>query len=171
VTSPDDDGGEREVRSRSEVRRAEAAREEALVRLARDLVAQTPRRLERLGLPEPVLDAIIDAQAIKQAAPLNRQVRTIRVALRDLEWWNIRSRLDALLVTGVVSDTVGRENEWVVRLVGEGNDALEELMRECPDADRGHLRTLVRNVIKANAGRRKKAEQQLARTLRTLLRE
>jgi hypothetical protein len=31
------------------------------------------------------------------------------------------------------------------------------------------LRTLVRNVLKANAGRRKKAELQLARTLRSLL--
>jgi ribosome-associated protein len=166
-TKGDDD--EREVRSRSDVRRAEAAREEALVRLARELVAQTERRLEQLELPDAVLDAVLDAQKIKSHAALNRQIRTVRGALRDAEWWNIRARLEQLLKTGVAGSGSGKENEWVVRLVGEGNDALDELLREHPGADRGHLHTLVRNVIKANAARRNKAEQALARALRSLL--
>jgi ribosome-associated protein len=169
VSPPEDD--ERETRSRSDARRAEAAREEALVRLAKDLVAQSARRLEQLELPDPVLDSVLDAQKIKSHAALNRQIRTVRGALRDVEWWIIRARLDQLLATGLTADAPGREMQWVVRLVGEGNEALDELLREHPGADRGHLRTLVRNVLKANAGRRKKAEQQLARTLRALLRE
>ncbi|HVJ16692.1 MAG TPA: ribosome biogenesis factor YjgA [Polyangiaceae bacterium] len=164
--SEDDD---RERRSRTDVRRAEAAREEALARLARDLVALNERRLEQLELPDPVLDSVLDGKKMKSPAALNRQVRTIRIALRDVEWWLIRARLDQLLATGVADDRSGREMEWVVRLVGGGNDALDELLREHPGADRGHLRTLIRNVIKANAGRRQKAEQQLARTLRALL--
>ena len=167
MTPPDDE--ERSVRSRSDARRAEAAREEALVRLAKDLVEQSERRLERLDLPDPVLDAVLDAHKIKSHAALNRQIRTVRGALRGAEWWTIRAKLDELLETGVASEGYGREMEWVVRLVGEGNEALDALLRDHPSADRGHLRTLIRNVIKANAGRRKKAEQQLARTLRTLL--
>lgn len=165
----DDEQGDR--RSRSDARRAEAAREEALVRLARDLVAQAPRRLQQLELPEAVLDSVLDAQKIKSHAALNRQIRTVRGELRGVEWWTIRARLDQLLVTGMLPEAAGREAEWVVRLVGEGNEALDELLRAYPGADRGHLRTLVRNVLKANAGRRKKAEQALARTLRALLGE
>ena len=168
-SAQDDERDEREQRSRSDARRAEAAREEALVRLARDLVAQNERRLEQLELPDPVLDAVLDAQKIKSHAALNRQIRTVRGALRGAEWWLIRARLDELLVTGVPAEGFGREMEWVVRLVGEGNEALDELLRAHPGADRGHLRTLIRNVVKAQAARRKKAEQQLARTLRALL--
>lgn len=171
MSLPEEDDDEPSTRSRSDDRRAQVVREEALVQLARDLVAQTARRLEQLELPEPVLDAVLDAQKIKSAPALNRQIRTVRAALRDVEWWTIRARLETLLVTGVAGEAGGRENEWVVRLVGEGNDALEELLREHPGADRGHLRTLVRNVLRADANRRKKAEQQLARTLRALLRE
>ena len=167
VSLPEDD--EPDLRSRGDARRAEAAREEALVRLARDLVAQNQRRLEKLELPDPVLDAVLDAQKIKSHAALNRQIRTVRGALRDAEWWIIRARLDQLLATGVAGEAFGREMEWVVRLVGEGDDALDELMRNHPGADRGHLRTLIRNVVNAKVARRKKAEQQLARTLRALL--
>jgi ribosome-associated protein len=144
-------------------------REEALARLARDLVAQSPKRLTQLQLPDAVLDTVLDAQKIKSPSALNRQLRTVRGALRDGEWWLVRGRLDQVLTSGSASQVPGREVEWVVRLVGEGNEALDEFLREHPQADRGHLRTLIRNVQKASAARRIKAEQQLTRTLRALL--
>ncbi len=45
-----------------------------------------------------------------------------------------------------------------MRLVGEGDLALTELMQLNPRADRGHLRTLVKNVHRANSNRKEKAE-------------
>ncbi len=166
----DADQGE-DVRSRTDARRARQVREEALVRLARDLVALSAARLQRLELDEALFDAVSDARAITSHSAKNRQVRAVRAALRDADWWTIRTRLDALVEHGVpFVEAGGRESEWVVRLVGEGNDALEELVREYPNVDRAHLRTLVRNVLKGDAQRRKKAELQLAQALRSVLR-
>jgi ribosome-associated protein len=165
-------GDEPDLRSRSDERRARLAREEALSRLAKDLVSLSDKQLHRLELEESLLDTVLDARAITSPAARNRQIRTVRGVLRAADWWTIRSRLDGSLEYGdpTPGGGSGRESEWVVRLLGEGQEALDELLREHPKGDRGHLRVLMRNVQRAAAARKKKAEQQLAGAIRSLLR-
>ena len=163
--------------SRSDGRRAERVKEEALARLASDLCRLSAKKLEQLALPEELVDAIGDARAITSAAARNRQLRLIRVLLRDQDWVELRNRLDTLLETGVVpgagapADPVSdRSLTWSLRLVGEGQQGIEAFVSEFPKADRTHLRQLVRAVHKAEGERRLKAERQLTQALRGFLR-
>ena len=161
--------------SRTEERSARKAREEALARLAKELVELGDRHLERLGASESVLDAIHAARLIRSSIARNRQLRVVRSALRDANWPVLRARLDSLLkhgtlpAPGVATLAEGVEREWVVRLLGGGSRELEALLAEHPDADRRHLRELVRNAQQGATHRRQRAEDKLAGALRSLL--
>ena len=167
VGAPEDE----DLRSRTEARRARKTREEALARLAGELVELTDRKLEQLELPDETLDAVREARAIKSHIARNRQLRVVRSALREADWPSIRVRLDSLLEHGTVpagSDT-GVERQWVVRLVGGGTHELEAFLAEHPHADRRHLRQLIRNAQADSPTRRKRAEDKLAGALRSLM--
>jgi len=58
----------------------------------------------------------------------------------------------------------------VVRLLSQGDAALNALLEEYPKADRVHFRQLIRNVEKAPPPRRGKAESKLTDAVRLLLR-
>lgn len=168
---PGDVAGEQEVRSRTEQRQARKTREDALARLARELVALRDRQLEQLELDEETLEAIQAARSIRSAIARNRQLRVVRSALRDADWAAIRVRLDSLLQHGTLPSTAqsGVEREWVVRLSGGGSHELEAFLAEHPEADRRHLRQLIRNAQASAPVRRKRAEDKLAAALRSLM--
>jgi ribosome-associated protein len=160
--------------SRSDARRAERVKEDALARLAADLCQLSNKKLEQLELSEQLSDAIGDARAISSAPAKNRQLRLIRTLLRERDWIELRGRVDRLLATGVVgpaADAVSdRSLTWTLRLVGEGQPGIDLFVSEFPRADRTHLRQLVRAVHKAEGERRLKAERQLSQALRGFLR-
>jgi ribosomal 50S subunit-associated protein YjgA (DUF615 family) len=58
----------------------------------------------------------------------------------------------------------------MLRLLGEGSVGLEAFLSEFPQADRTHLRQLVRNVARATHERRVKAEERLRLALQSFLR-
>lgn len=172
------DEPEEEIASRGDAKRATRAREDALERLARNLAELTPARLERLELPEEVLDEVLSLQAIKAGPARNRQLRLVRSALREVDWSRIQARHDALLKHGVIpaalaSDAPSAASEapaWVARLLGEGAAGIEALVARAPTADRTHLRTLVQQVHKASAERRQRAEERLTQAVKSALR-
>jgi len=164
--------------SRSDGRRAERVKEDAMARLAADLCSLSAKKLGQLGLAEELVDAIGDGRAIPASGARNRQLRQIRNLLRDQDWVQLRTKLDSLLETGVVpglgaapADPVSDLSlSWTLRLVGEGAAGIEVFVGEFPRADRTHLRQLVRAVHKAEGERRLKAERQLTAALRGFLR-
>jgi ribosome-associated protein len=175
TTSPD--AGDDVTTSRSDLKRARRAREDALSQLAAELSALDDKRLQRLELPESVLDAIHEVRRIESLRARARQLRVVRSALRDASWPAIRAQLDQLVVHGKVgpvsvaisppSDAQARE--WVVRLLGEGRKALDELMAAYPTADRKYLSQLSQAAASGSPERRKRAELKLVRALRSLL--
>jgi ribosomal 50S subunit-associated protein YjgA (DUF615 family) len=164
--------------SRSDARRAERVKEDALARLASDLCELSAKKLGQLGLPEELVDAVTDGRAIPASGAKNRQLRQVRVLLREHDWVKLRGQLDTLLETGVVpglgtapADPLSdRTLSWTLRLVGEGHAGLEAFLVEFPRADRTHLRQLVRAVQKAEGDRRLRAEKTLNDALRGFLR-
>jgi ribosome-associated protein len=164
--------------SRTDARRAEKVKEEALARLATDLCELSSKKLTQLGLADELIQDVSAARSMPSSGARNRQLRLIRVLLRDLDWVKLRTQLDALLETGVVpgseqapADEVSdRSLAWTLRLVGEGSAGIEAFLGEFPRADRTHLRQLVRAVNKAEGERRLRAEKQLTAALRGFLR-
>ncbi len=163
--------------SRSDARRAERVKEDALARLAVDLCGLSAKKLAQLELPEETVDVIADCRSIPVSGARNRQLRRVRVLLRDQDWVTLRNKLDTLLETGVVpgmgapADPVADASlTWTLRLVGEGQPGIDAFVAEFPRADRTHLRQLVRAVQKAEGERRLRAERQLTAALRGFLR-
>jgi len=164
--------------SRSDGRRAERVKEDAMARLAADLCELSSKKLGQLELPEELVDAVESGKAIGSAPAKTRQLRQIRNLLRDLDWVKLRTQLDTLLETGVVpglgaapADPVSDSSlAWTLRLVGEGQVGIEAFVSEFPRADRTHLRQLVRAVHKAEGERRLRAERTLTAALRGFLR-
>lgn len=169
---------EAELSSRTDARRANRELENALARLAKDLVGLRSRFVSKLELPEPVLDSVTDAQALESPKARERQLRLVRSALRDTDWSLIRAQVDAVTKHGSLpaslirssSSAESRAPEWVTRLLGEGTSGIEALVQAVPNADRTHLRNLVRQVRNATAERRKKAEERLTQAVESLLR-
>jgi ribosome-associated protein len=164
--------------SRSDARRAERVKEDALERLASDLCELSAKKLAQLELPEETVDAIADCRSIPVSGARNRQLRRVRVLLRDQDWVRLRTQLDVLLETGVVPGKGGAPADpvadasltWTLRLIGEGPPGIDVFVAEFPRADRTHLRQLVRAVHKAEGERRLRAERQLTTALRGFLR-
>jgi len=173
IPAPEPPEEEEDFTSRGDIRRAEKTKEQALSRLARDLASLREKQLDRLELPEDILDAVLAAKAIESPRARERQLRVVRGTLRDTQWAAIRARVEHLREHGTVGPTSAEssaaEHEWMVRLVGEGEKALDELVAARPDVDRKHIRQLVRTVARAGPERRKRAEAKLASTLKFLL--
>jgi ribosome-associated protein len=164
--------------SRSDARRAERVKEDALARLASDLCELSAKKLAQLELPEETVDAIADCRSIPVSGARNRQLRRVRILLREADWVKLRTQLDTLLQTGVVPGLGTAPADpvsdlclgWTLRLVGEGQSGVDAFLAEFPRADRTHLRQLVRAVHKAEGERRLRAERQLTAALRGFLR-
>jgi ribosome-associated protein len=168
---------DRDTRSRGDSKRSRAVVEEMLARLASELVELNEHRLVELALPEPVLVVVRDARPMKHGAALNRQLRLVRRELRDCDWFAVRARLQHLMLHGTAlavradADTGPTpEGQWTVRLLSEGDAGLDAFLEQEPNAERNHLRGLLRETRKAAPERRAKAERRLTAALAAILR-
>jgi ribosome-associated protein len=154
--------------SRAELRRRTKQDERVLQTLARDLVQASHKMLERLALPEAVAEAVQDARRIHSPQAKQRALRRVRQWLRDEDWRALRMRIDAAC-KGDPCGVAARARRWCSTLVVEGDPALDALMTSYPFADRQQMRALVRNVRRAPADRRGRAERALAAAVAELL--
>jgi ribosome-associated protein len=170
---------DRELESRTDRRRQQDARETLLKELAVRLVSSKPAALERLALDDELFAAIATAQAIRSAAARNRQVNVVRQHLRAFG-----PALDALVrrldepgrgrAQGSAQPSPRSEpspalRAWLERLAGEGDAALEDLMRLHPSADRQQLRQRTRELSRARAAEHAPSLARAEQRLRVLL--
>ena len=163
--SPEDDG-EENLRSRTDARRERKESEEALMRLAKALVDLPQRSLDKLALPEGVLDVVMRARLVRDPAPKNRALRLVRIALRDGDATHIAQALDEVHEPQRKSNPPSDLEQWRKRLLEGGEAALTEYLAAFPDADRRQVRQLVRNVSKATEASRAHALSSLTKALR-----
>ena len=75
----------RDLSSRTDARRERKRAEQELLEMAESLVKLSDRVLERLELPEDVLEVLSATRRIKSPAARNRSLRALRIALRGCE--------------------------------------------------------------------------------------
>jgi ribosome-associated protein len=164
-----------ELPSRSELKRARRVREEALEQLASELSVLDDKKLQSLELPEGVLDAIDEVRHIKNLRARARQLRVVRTALRDASWIEIRAKLERIAIGGQLGSSSSpspadlRAREWMMRLRAEGDKAIDEIVAARPGTDRKRLVRLMENTRRGSSERRKRAEAELIRALRSLV--
>jgi ribosome-associated protein len=164
--TPEEDFPERPSRS-ARKRTAESAQQ-----LGEQLVMLDDRELERLQLPERLLEAIREARRLHSRAAGARQRQFIGKLMRDIDCEPIRAAL-ADRSEQVTRDALRfrRIEDWRARLIEEGEGALAELARWYPGAREP---VLARRVAEARAeqarlGKPGPAARELFRALRTLL--
>ncbi|MBU6469648.1 MAG: DUF615 domain-containing protein [Gammaproteobacteria bacterium] len=162
--SPEDDNPE--APSRSQLKREV----EALQKLGEQLAELSEPQLAALSLPEKLHDAVTQARRITSHGALKRQRQYIGRLMRDVDAAPIRARLEELRGAGRLSRAHFQDAErWRDRLLQEGDAVLEEFLMRHPQADRPHLRRLLREAARDAAnGREPRHARELFRYIHGL---
>ena len=155
---------DRDLTSRSDLRREQKQAEQGYADLARALCDCTGKQLNRLNLHDALLEVVEQARRIDSPSAKDRAVRLVRRELRSADVQAIRRRLDAVLHP--VSKVSQLQVEaWIGRLLSTGDLAIEDFVSRCAVADRQQLRTLVRNLAKATDTTRANATSALSKRI------
>jgi len=141
-------------------------------KLGEQLIELKSLDLEAFGLPEPLLDAILEARRIKSRAGLVRQRQYVGKLMRSVDLDPIRAAL-AARSEHAARDTqqFKRVEHWRDRLIAEGPAALDELMQWRSGMDRAEWleRIAAAQSERARLGASGAASRELFRALRALL--
>ncbi len=119
----------------------------ALTDLGKELVELPQNKLDKIPLDDTLLDAINLARRIKERGGRKRQIQYIGKLLRKTDAEPIIAAMDQLKSEHLQeSARLHKLEQWRDRLLEEGDSALGELLSQHPDADRQHLRQLLRNA-------------------------
>ena len=168
----DEDTGEYLGPSRSEQRRAALD----VLALGQQLVGLSAAQLAKLPIPDDLLPHIAEARRITSHVAHKRQLAFLAKQMRREDDATLDAIRDALDAGGEAARRetaqLHRVEAWRERLIADGDAALSELLAEHPQADRQHLRQLVRNAIdERNRNKPPHAFRELFRELRELIDE
>ena len=142
----------------------------ALQETGEQLVALSAAELTRFGLPEQLLEAVVQAQRIRDFEGRRRQIQYIGRLMREVDAAPIRARLDEKNGAVRADLAVQRLAErWRERLLDD-DAALAHFSAEHPRADRQRLRALLASVRRdRGTGKSPRNYRELYRALRDIL--
>ena len=122
---------------------------DALQNLGKNILGLSHDAQKSIDLPESLEKALDDARRIKKNSALKRQLQYIGKLMRSIDIEPIQEQY--LKLTNHYDrdiKSLHQLEKWRDRLLAEGDKALEDLLNEKPDADRQHLRQLIRQSAK-----------------------
>jgi len=134
-----------------------------LQKLGEELTQLSIPQLKRMGLPDALFSALIEARSITSNVAGRRHRQFIGTLMRDVDPEPIRHALleiDANLP--VESELVKETRRWRDRLLTEDPDSMEAFISACPELDHQRLRQLLRNI------KREKATGKSSKSLKAL---
>ena len=133
------------------------------------LVELPDSQLKKMRLGERLLQAILEAKAIKSHEAKRRQMQYIGRLMREVDAAPIRAQLAEVEGHSAQANARHRRLEtWRERLMGD-DDALTAFAAEHPGAQLQLLRTLIRNARKESAeGKPPRAYRELFRVLKEI---
>ena len=163
----DDDYPQYDGPSKSQLKRDSAALQD----LAAELVNMPKSKLAHIPLDEDLREAIALGASIKAHGGRKRQILYIGKMLRGIDATPIKEAIAKLDQTDAASVAhLHRLERWRERLLGEGNDALTQLLNEYPGADSQRLRQLIRSAQQENSdGKPPKSSREIFKYLRQLM--
>lgn len=145
----------------------------AILKLAETLATLSDAQLARLPLADNVLDEIRRTRATTQQIARKRQTQFLAKQMRKIDDEGI-----AAIRLVLDSDRHQSNRETAAlhqvealrdRLIADGDTVLTEVIESYPDADRQHLRTLIRQArLEAEKQKPPRASRELFRILRDL---
>ena len=143
---------------------------EALQKIGGQLVALNADQLGQIELPERLLDAVLEAQRIRDFEGRRRQMQYIGKLMREVDPAPLRARLEQW--HGTAREHTASQHlveRWRERLLAD-EGALARFAAEYPGSDLQHLRTLVASVKRDEvAGKPPKHYRELFRAVRDIV--
>ena len=143
---------------------------EAVQQLGKNILALSQDAQDSIELPESLSNALNEARRIKKNSALKRQLQYIGKLMRHIDIKPIQEQY--LKLTNHYNTDIKalhRLENWRDRLLSEGDKALEDLLNEAPDADRQHLRQLIRQSAKETKLKKPpKSAREIFKYLKTL---
>ena len=141
---------------------------QALLDLGKRLAQLDASALATFNLPKPLLQALLDVQAMQFGAE-KRQFKLVCKLLRQINTESLQQTFQVLDEQKATQDKdFHRIERWRDRLLNDGQTAITDFMGKYPQADAGQIRQLVRNGNKEIA---QDKPRKSSRTLFRLLRE
>ena len=142
----------------------------ALQDLGMQLTQLSEEQLQRVPLPNNLLDAILAARKIHQHGGLKRQQQYIGKLMRDIDPQPIKQVLNQIqLQHKRETSQLHQIESWRDQLISNSSAALDEILTQFPDLDRQYLRQLIRNAQDGgNEQKSKKASRKLFQYLQEL---
>lgn len=157
---------EEELISKSQRKRDATAAQQ----LGKDILSLSQEAQNSIELPDSLRSALDDARRIKKNSALKRQLQYIGKIMRHIDVEPIQEQY--LKLTNHYDQDIKALHhleKWRDRLLAEGDKALEELLNEAPDADRQHLRQLIRQSAKETKLKKPpKSAREIFKYLKTL---
>lgn len=120
---------------------------EALQKIGEALVALPEAQLKKIPLENPLLDAIMTARSLKSHEAKRRQLQYIGKIMRNIDVEPVQAALEKVQNKSREGKAQFHQIErWRDRLIAEGDTALEQFIEQYPDADRQHIRQLMRKA-------------------------
>lgn len=140
----------------------------ALQDLGNELTRLAPDTLKKIGLPEDLLQAVLEYKKITANSALKRQAQYIGRLMRETNSTPIAAYLATLKGENTAHNAYMQRLEMLRERLLAHDDALTELISNHPQMDAAILRTLIRNARKEKAQNKPpKAFRALFQQLRT----
>ena len=121
----------------------------ALQQLGIDLLDLSETVLETLGLPDTLMAALSEAKRLHSRGGRKRQLQFIGKLMRDIDPEPIEAYFaQERLKARQLAQAHHQLEDWRDRLIDEGDPAAEDFLQHYPQADRQHLRQLIRQAKK-----------------------
>ena len=137
-------------------------------KLGEELVALSPEQLSNIEMADELRKAVADAVKIKSHGARRRQLQRIGKLMREIDPEPIQSALDNIRLGDHQKNLAFKKIEKWRDELKRGNQALiDEIISNCPDAERQRLAQLARNAHKEyEAGSGVKSSRLLFRYLK-----
>jgi ribosome-associated protein len=124
-----------------------------LQQLGTELLTVTESEWRKLALPEQLIDALKDAKRMPSHGARKRQLQYIGKLMRGIDAAPIQQYFEQLRLDARQQARQHHELEaWRDRMLAEGDAAIDSYIESHPAADRQHLRLLVRQANREQAG-------------------
>ena len=139
--------------------------------LCEEITQLAPAQIERLGLPDNIESAILEAAKMPLKGARKRQLKFITGLMRKIDVEPIQESLDKIKAKSAhAARELHQLERWRERFLADDKQVLTEFLMQYPDADVQHLRQLVRNAkIEIANEKPPKSSRLLFRYLRDLL--
>jgi len=120
-----------------------------VLELGEKMITLNKEELSQINMDNELRSALEEAQRIKSNSALKRQKHFIAKLMRGLDDKTLTTQVERVLHKhDIYNADFKRMEKWRDAIIENGDRGINDFIQQYPQADRSHLRQLVRNSVK-----------------------